>query len=416
MASRSKIVVALLTAVVSVGCGGDGASGSDRSSRSATTAAGARPSVGAFVSGPDLNTPRGQHTATVLRDGRVLVVGGTDGAGILADAEIFDPLTNTWALVRELNPAGGLMLDASGTFPTARQLHTATLLSDGRVLIAGGVGIERLDGSQAPVMETLRSAYVFEPETNAFAAVGALSSARAWHVAAAVGRGVVLAGGLDGSMRSLATAELFDPDTNTFSPVDMNGFHTWGSLVSLGNSALLVGGADVSQLPNGWTLPGAPSVRVELFAEGVFSQALPSGQDLVQRGATATRGGAFFAGGQEIRADGLAAVNSTERYDSSSGEFVAGPLLLTARSGCLVTSPGSSDDQLVMGGVGSDGRAIRSCELWSAASNTILGTVNMVTPRSDFQAVTLSDGRIFVIGGLDGNSPVNALAQTEFYR
>ncbi len=415
MATRSKIVIALLTAVVSAGCGDGGSSGG--SSASTLAAAGAATSsVGAFVSGPDLNTPRGQHTATLLRDGRVLVVGGTDGSGILADAEIFDPLTNTWQLVRQLNPAGGLMLDATGSFPTARQLHSATLLSDGRVLIAGGVGIERLDASGAPVMETLSSAFVFDPETNAFSSVGSLTSARAWHLGAAVGRGAVLAGGLDENMRSLASADVFDPDTNTFSSVPTNEFHTWGSFVSAGGGALLVGGADVSQTPAGWTLPGAPAIRAELFTEGVFTQALPSAQDLVQRGAASTRSGAFFAGGQEIQDSLLVTVDTTERFDASSGTFAAGPSLATARSGCLVASPGSGDDQLVMGGVDADGRPLRSCELWSAASNAILGTVNMVTPRTDFQAVTLSDGRIFVIGGLDGNSPVSALAQTEFYR
>src|SRR6266576_103918 len=72
-----------------------------------------------------LAVPRTGHAATVLADGRVLITGGRDSAGIIvATAEVFDPATETSTAV--------------GALVTARVSHTATLLPNGRVLVAGG--------------------------------------------------------------------------------------------------------------------------------------------------------------------------------------------------------------------------------------------------------------------------------------
>ena len=73
-----------------------------------------------------LNAARDAHTATLLSDGRVLVAGGFDGAP-LAGSELYDPASGTWALTGSLN--------------IARSHHTATLLNDGRVLVVGGTGM-----------------------------------------------------------------------------------------------------------------------------------------------------------------------------------------------------------------------------------------------------------------------------------
>ena len=76
----------------------------------------------------NLNTPRWQHTATRLQDGKVLVVGGVangdDPLNVLDTSELYDPATGTWSVTGHLN--------------RPRVGHTATLLLDGRVLVAGG--------------------------------------------------------------------------------------------------------------------------------------------------------------------------------------------------------------------------------------------------------------------------------------
>src|SRR5437667_341055 len=140
-----------------------------------------------------LVVPRTGHAATVLADGRVLITGGRDGAGtIVATAEIFDPATETSTAV--------------GALVTARVSHTATLLPNGRVLIAGGTG----------AIGSLSSSEIFDP-ANPGAAFRVLSATmgapRAGHTATLLKDGTVLIAGGDVA----GTAEIFDPTTETFS-------------------------------------------------------------------------------------------------------------------------------------------------------------------------------------------------------
>jgi N-acetylneuraminic acid mutarotase len=149
--------------------------------------------------------PRASHTATLLPSGRVLVAGGDAGGLRLADAELYDPVTNGWA------PAGSMA--------EARNEHTATLLRDGTVLVAGGMvaGDSTQPGSYAHV------AQVFDPTTNAWRAVPSMVSTRAYHTATLLPTGKVLvAGGLGPGPYPygtyLASAEVYDPETSKWSP------------------------------------------------------------------------------------------------------------------------------------------------------------------------------------------------------
>src|SRR6266581_3472654 len=140
-----------------------------------------------------LVVPRTAHAATALTDGRILITGGRDSAGnIVAVSEIFDPATETST--------------ASATLTTPRVDHTATLLPNGRVLVAGGTGAS---GS-------LTSAEIFDP-SNPSAGFRVLSAtmgaARARHTATVLNDGKVLIAGGDVA----GTAEIFDPATETFS-------------------------------------------------------------------------------------------------------------------------------------------------------------------------------------------------------
>jgi len=142
-----------------------------------------------------LVVPRTGHVATALApsDGRILITGGRDSAGnIVAVSEIFDPVANTST--------------ASATLTTPRVNHTATLLTDGRVLVAGG------SDTSGPV----NSAEIFDPAhpENGFRTLSAtMGAARTGHTATVLGDGTVLIAGGDAA----GTAEIFDPTTETFS-------------------------------------------------------------------------------------------------------------------------------------------------------------------------------------------------------
>jgi hypothetical protein len=110
-------------------------------------------------------TPRYLHTATLLADGRVLIAGGDmmEGTGgifkTLSSAEIYDPSTGTFT--------------STGNMTTPRGLHTATLLPDGKVLIAGG-GVTNQDGALAD--HSLASAELYDASTGIFTATGNMTS------------------------------------------------------------------------------------------------------------------------------------------------------------------------------------------------------------------------------------------------
>jgi hypothetical protein len=90
----------------------------------ATLSTGDDPASGTWTVTGSLNTARDAHTATLLPNGMVLVAGGIDSLNPLNSAELYDPASGTWTVTGSLN--------------TARDLHTATLLSNGMVLVAGG--------------------------------------------------------------------------------------------------------------------------------------------------------------------------------------------------------------------------------------------------------------------------------------
>jgi len=164
--------------------------------------------TGQFTLTGPMNKLRRNHTATVLRDGRVLIVGGSllacddffscpGESDIHASAEIYDPATGTFTLTGNLN--------------LPRYDHTATLLPDGRVLIAGGT-YTGPDGylTRPPAYE------VYDPATGRFTVGGVMRIARVYHTATVLGDGkVLIVGGLNDNDYPQADSELYDPATGT---------------------------------------------------------------------------------------------------------------------------------------------------------------------------------------------------------
>jgi hypothetical protein len=143
------------------------------------------PASGTWTATGRLVNGRVHHTANLLPDGKVLVAGGLGGAGARNSAELYDPVSGTWTL--------------TGSLATRRTDQTATLLPNGTVLVAGGE-----NGS------AVGSAELYDPASGTWATTASLAIARSDHTATLLLTGEILAAGGSNDGGVLASAELYD--------------------------------------------------------------------------------------------------------------------------------------------------------------------------------------------------------------
>jgi large repetitive protein len=186
------------------------------------------PATGSFTPTGSLQTARDSHTATLLNNGMVLIAGGGDSNGDpTASGELYDPATGTFSY--------------TGSMITARTSDTATLLNNGIVLIAGGVNI--VNG-----FSILATAELYDPATGTFTPTGSLNTARLNHTATLLNNGMVLiAGGLSFNSQNgdfyPAAAELYDPATGTFTDTgSLNTPREVQTATLLNNGMVLIAG------------------------------------------------------------------------------------------------------------------------------------------------------------------------------
>jgi hypothetical protein len=148
------------------------------------------PASGTFSPTGRMNAPQSEHTATLLQDGKVLIYG-------FGEAELYDPATNSFTV--------------TSNAPQRRWSVTATALQDGRVLIAGGE-------TDWDVFYTARSE-IYDPATGQFTFTGALVTARWGHRATLLSDGEVLVTGgynTDLTQTFVSSTEIYNPATGTF--------------------------------------------------------------------------------------------------------------------------------------------------------------------------------------------------------
>jgi hypothetical protein len=183
------------------------------------------PAAHSFTPSGSLNTPRDSHTATLLNNGTVLIAGGVDANyNALASAEIYNPATGAFTV--------------TGSLSTARDSHTATLLNKGTVLIAGG-----MDSNY----NAISGAEIYDPTAGTFMVTGSLNTARFSHTATLLTNGAALiAAGWDTNGYSLASLESYDPVAGTFASVGNLNTPRAGATATLldGGAVLFSGGMD----------------------------------------------------------------------------------------------------------------------------------------------------------------------------
>jgi hypothetical protein len=216
-----------------------------------------------------LNFARDQHTATLLPDGRVLVAGGINNH-ILASTELYDSATGTWALAGKLN--------------LARESHTATLLPNGKVLVAAGVNVA---GGNT------RTAELYDPASGTWTVTGSLAQGRYSHVATLLPDGKVLVAGGDNTIGLLNNAELYDPESGTWATTGSLTHPRYQTTATLlPNGEVLVaggtGGGNTAELYNpasgAWRRTGMLTAE----RDGHTATLLPNGKVLVASGTDST--------------------------------------------------------------------------------------------------------------------------------
>lgn len=202
-------------------------------------------SSGSFAPTGEMSQARGAHTATLLATGKVLIVGGaTTGGEPLpfagngsASAEVYDPSSGRFT--------------PTGNMSTARIGQTATLLPDGKVLIAGGMtSTSPYDG------QPLATAELYDPSTGAFTAVGLMTTSRAGHTATLLPNGTVLITGgfTDSRQTGINSAEIYDPAKASFQatnkPMATGRWSHTATLLTNGTVLIVGGGSLVAEIYN----------------------------------------------------------------------------------------------------------------------------------------------------------------------
>ena len=232
-------------------------------------------STGRFSATGTMLEPRTGLTATLLSNGQVLIAGGDDGTTSLTSAELYDPVMATFV--------------ATGAMNFARDRCTATLLANGKVLIAGG--IQLLPDGSGGILDT---AELYDPVAGSFSLTGTMTSTREMHTASPLLDGrVLITGGVSNDGGALDTAELYDPATGLFSPAGHMNSTRYGHMAAvLGDGDVLVAG--------GFDDAGSTLASAEVFvaASGEFVKIPSMPRDRFFVGATVlTSNTILIAGG-----------------------------------------------------------------------------------------------------------------------
>lgn len=333
---------------------------------------------------PSMNVARFAATATLLPNGKVLIAGGSGPFPVFASlnsVELYDPETDSFAA-------------STPSMNEARAAATATLLPNGKVLIAGG-GVSAVD--------------LYDPTTNSFAPSAltpSMIAVRSSATATLLPNGkVLIAGGLSATLTALASTEIYDPVTNSFAAgPSMNVARYAATATLLPNGKVLIAG--------GLDSPAA-ATSVELYdpVTNSFAASSPLMNNVHASGATSTllpNGKVLIAGG-DCCGDQPDAVDI---YDPLSNAFAASaPSMNAAREEATATL--LPNGKVLIAGGGLIG-GLSSTELYDPVTNSFApSTPSMNTGRTQATATLLPNGKVLIAAG-DAN-PKALLNSTEIY-
>lgn len=297
------------------------------------------PTADTWVEVESLNKPRKSFATVALRDGTALVAGGVNAADVAYSSTwIFDPSTREWR-------AGGLLHEA-------RAVPVMTALTDSRVLILGGFGVDRFG-------DPLSTAEIYDTGSASWSPTGSLPTTVHMSDVVALADGRALATGTDSvDSEPVPTAYVFEPSSGTWARVDSPPNIHRSQLVTTGDGgAMAIGGFD---------------------------------------------GGELFGGGGSV----VAWVHS---FDPGTGHWTAQAPMSTPRAG-MQTALLPGGGVLVAGGASRDtglsGEMVQSAEVFGPQTRTWTPVGDLLEPRKEGKTIVLGDGTVLVMGG-DASFNVN---------
>jgi hypothetical protein len=330
---------------------------------------------GAWVTN-NMTVARYGHAQVTLSTG-ALAAGGTDGTNVLASAERYNAASGKWV--------------ATSSMTQARENFPAVVLSNGKVLVSGGLGASSI---------VLADAELYDPMTGAWSSAGLLSVARFGHTATLLQSGKVLVtGGCTASNCGTDTAvsELYDPVANTWSPTgNLNAARYSHTAVRLKTGKVLAIGGYAGGITNScelynpstgtWSI--APNTNVVRYLN--TTTLLPDGKVLVT-GGTPSRG----------------PLSSAELYDSSANAWTLTGNMTTGRYAHTATLLGDGT-VLVAGGEGQSISCGKACtgyiptpkaEIYNEAAGKFTATASLSRAQAYHTMTLLRTGRALAAGG-----------------
>ncbi|NOV22356.1 kelch-like protein [Cupriavidus necator] len=325
---------------------------------------------GSWVPEASMLQAKHYHSATLLTDGRVLAVGGIGAMGPTGAAALYDRNARTWT--------------ATGSLASARYEHTATRLQNGKVLVAGGAMV---------VGTAIASAELYDPTTGTWSPAGSMAAPRLRHTATLLPDGKVLVIGGNQGMTFEGSAELYDPALNTWTRLGTTlatpRTQHAATLLPDGATVLVVGGISsrgMAVLAEQFPINGmGPTVTVPFPGTShVLAQSV------------------LLANGKVLVVGDFAGPPQAWLYDPIGSVWT--PSAMSERRVLPALTLLADGRVLAAGGYG-----MASAEIYHPGADTWTAAAAMSVPRSGAAAAMLPDGSVLVSGGTNGTTELDAV-------